>query len=239
MRFEDLSPADQALVNTDFGTMDKVAEEMVKEASECYERGFEKTALEIADGLDKAASEEKEDKEEEGKHDEESEKKAEQLASFYERGVFDGLAKLGAARHGDEMHYFWPFVEEKVAAEGAQAALVKLGKVMEFLANAGKSMSPKAVFSHARKAAVGERTVGAKAAGKAAEKKILARAGDSGNLNDAQGKLLERARKLQKTTHLGKGERAAEAGKALGKGAVYAGAAGGAAAAAHHAAKKD
>lgn len=140
MRFEDLSPEDQALVKTDFGAMDKVAAEQVKQASDCYAYGAEKIALEIADAQDKLAEEEakKEKEEEEHKLDEEKEKTAAELGAFTERGVFDGLAKLGQERHSDPLHYFYPYMEQKIAEAGAAAALEKAAKAMDFLKSLGE-----------------------------------------------------------------------------------------------------
>jgi hypothetical protein len=155
MKFQDLSAEDQALVRTDFGDMDKVAEGMVKQATECYERGYEKTAAEIADNVDKLAEESKKEEEEEKKEHEEHpehEKAAAELGAIYERGVFDGLAKLGSDRHGDPMHYFWPFIEEKVAAAGAHGAVSKfLSKVKGH----AEGLKPSAIMEHGRRAVQG------------------------------------------------------------------------------------
>lgn len=151
MKFDQLSPEDQKLVKTDFGGLDKVAEEMVKQAAECYNRGLEKTAVEIADGIDKTAEEEeaaaekfKKDKEEDDKKEKnpEHEKAAAELGAVYERGVFDGLAKLGQERHQDPMHYFWPFIEEKVAQAGAEAALAKFAQILEKQAEGSPGKKP-------------------------------------------------------------------------------------------------
>lgn len=230
MKFEDLSPQDQALVNTDFGDMDKVAEEMVKEAAECYDRGFEKTALEIADGLDKAAKEEKEDKEEEEELDHESEKKAAELAAFYERGVFDGLAKLGEARYGDEMHYFWPFIEEKIASEGAKGAVMKfLGKMKGHMGSAAEAAKQKAKHYGSEASAAGARA-------KQGVKDY--HHGAAENLRQAatgRGKA-----EMGVASKLTAGERAKAGLKGAAKFSPHALAVGGAAAGAHHlATKKD
>lgn len=127
MKFKDLSPEDQALVRTNFGAMDKVAEAQVKEAAEAYEYGAETYAKEIADNLDKIAAEEAAEVEKVAGTEltEEQEKSAAELGAFIEKGVCDGLAKLGQERHNDPMHYFVPFVEEKIAEAGAKAALNK------------------------------------------------------------------------------------------------------------------
>jgi len=138
MRFQDLSPADQALVKSDFGEMDKVAAALVAQASECYEYGHDKIALEIADGLEKAAADELAAEEEAEKTaseiDPDFDKTAAELGAFTEKGTFDGLAKLGQERYGDPMAYFWPFVEQKIAQVGAQRALEKAASIMGKLA---------------------------------------------------------------------------------------------------------
>jgi len=123
MRFEDLSPEDQALVNTDFGELDKIAEEKVAVATEMYSHGFNDLAEATADEFDKLASAEAE--EEELEKDAASDAASAELGALIERGYFDGLKKLGSERHGDSMHYIYPFVEEKVAALGATAATNK------------------------------------------------------------------------------------------------------------------
>lgn len=114
MRFQDLSPEDQRLLQTDLGEFDKVAAEQVALIDEMYTTGFNKLANETADWLDKLAEEEAE-KEEEDKMDEEGEKTAAALGAWTERGFFDGLRKLGSDRYGDELHYLYPFLEEKIA----------------------------------------------------------------------------------------------------------------------------
>lgn len=114
-----LTAQQQELVNTDFGEeIEKMAAERVGACQEAYAYGFNKLAKDIADAKDEAdkKEEKKEDKEEE-KMDEESEKAAAELGAFIERGTFDSLRKLGSERHGDEMHYIAPFVEEKIAAD--------------------------------------------------------------------------------------------------------------------------
>lgn len=150
MRLEDLSPADQKLVNTNFGELEKEAEARVQLAQEMYETGFNKLATETADSFDKIAEEEedheKEETEKEEKLEEGHKKASADLGSFIERGFFDGLRKLGAERHDNEMHYIIPFIEEKVAAAGARAALTKFwkhtSKAVKGHANAaGKSVS--------------------------------------------------------------------------------------------------
>jgi len=114
MRFEDLSPQDQHLLQTDLGDFDKVAADQVALIDEMYSTGFDKLATETADWLDKLAEEEEEDKEEENEMDHEGEKTASVFGAWTERGFFDGLRKLGSERYGDETHYLAPFVHEKI-----------------------------------------------------------------------------------------------------------------------------
>jgi hypothetical protein len=136
MRFEDLSAADQKLLNTDFGGLEKVAADQVAQAQEMYEIGFSKLASQIADQLDAEAAAEK--VAEDNTLDPESEKLAASLGAFIERGQFDGLRKLGSDRHGNEWHYLLPFVEEKVAAAGGMAAVTNFGKKLKgYAATAG------------------------------------------------------------------------------------------------------
>jgi len=137
MRFEDLSAADQKLLNTDFGGLEKVAADQVAQAQEMYEIGFSKLASQIADQLDAEAAAEK--VAEDNTLDPESEKLAASLGAFIERGQFDGLRKLGSDRHGNEWHYLLPFVEEKVAAAGGMAAVTNFGKKLKGYAGAAGS----------------------------------------------------------------------------------------------------
>lgn len=129
MKFEDLSPADQKLLSTDLGDFEKEAAARLELANEMYEVGFNKLAAETADSLDeyfsKVANEEVDNS---INLDGNSEKVAQELGSFIEKGYVDGLRKLGQERHGDEMAYLMPFLEEKVAAKGAKAFLHSLSK---------------------------------------------------------------------------------------------------------------
>lgn len=136
MKIEELSAEDQALVKTDFGTdLEKVASEQAAVIQEMYQTGFDKLATAAADDMDKAAEQTKIASESE--LDGEQEKTASELGSFIERGFYDGLRKLGADRHGNEMHYLMPFVEEKVAEAGAHSAMKAFGgKVMAHLRGA-------------------------------------------------------------------------------------------------------
>lgn len=124
MRKEDLSAADQALLNTDFGDLDKIAAEQVKVAGEMYDAGAE-MAEATADQLDKLAEENEKEDEDEDEGGEEEKKAASDYGNIIAEGFIDKLAALGVERHGNEAHYFLPFVEEKVAAVGARAALEK------------------------------------------------------------------------------------------------------------------
>lgn len=120
MRFADLNAADQQLLRTDLGEVEKVAAENLALADEMYAHGFNKLAEEAADSLEAAAAAASEKVASEGYLDEESEKVAADLSAFIERGFFDGLRKLGSERYGDENAYIIPFLEEKVAAIGAE-----------------------------------------------------------------------------------------------------------------------
>jgi len=125
MRFSDLSAADQQLLRTDLGDFDKVAAQQLEEASDCYNQGFEKFAAEAADAQDEADEMDKQasEYEDESILTPEQEKVAAELGAITEKGFFDGLCKLGSERHGDEMHYLWPYIEQKIAQEGAAYAL--------------------------------------------------------------------------------------------------------------------
>ena len=135
MRFEDLSPEDQSLLNTDLGEdLEKVAAEKVAAANEVYAYGCqqgEAIAAEL-DELYKQAEEEEDEDEDEDEEEEEEEKSASEiefektaaeLGAFIERGIFDTLTKLGSEQHGDPLHYYYPYIEEKVAKKGATKAV--------------------------------------------------------------------------------------------------------------------
>jgi len=158
MRFEDLSPEDQALLNTDFGAFEKEAAAQVELAQDMYETGFSKLAAEAADAIDAQAELEKQASSEEDTLDEESEKVAQELGAFIERGFFDGLVKEGAERHGNEWHYLIPFMEEKVAQEGAALAVAKFRKeagIKDMAQRAGQAVmgAGRRVKGHAASAA--------------------------------------------------------------------------------------
>ncbi len=223
MRYEDLSAADQALLNTDFGDLEKEASARVEVAQEMYSMGFDKLASATADEMDKAAAEaecKKEDKKEE--HDEEKKAASEECGKIIEKGFFDGLRKLGSDRHGNELHYLLPFIEEKVAAVGARAALEKFAskldnlkgmasKAMSSAKSTAKGFSPGAIGDHARQAA----------SGKPVGKSLGQHSFGAHNLSD-----------------LTKKERVMEGAKALGKASPYAALAGGAGYGAAKASKK-
>jgi hypothetical protein len=191
MRFEDLSAADQKLLNTDFGGLEKVAADQVEKAQEMYEIGFSKLASQIADQLDAEAAE-AEKVAEDNTLDPESEKLAASLGAFIERGQYDGLRKLGSDRHGNEWHYFLPFVEEKVAAAGGMAALKNFGnklkgyaaegvsKAKGYASDAGQAVKKynKGIASDARQAVSGKGPLGPRGgAGKALTGSERAKAG--------------------------------------------------------------
>lgn len=153
MKFEELSAADQQLLNTDLGEIEKVAAERVAIADEMYAVGFSKLASETADELDALIAMEKDAEEAEDLQlDDATEKLAYDLSAFIERGFFDGLCKLGSERHGDEMAYLYPFLEEKIAAKAAKGVLDRVGKfikakgkaVAEGAKDAGKYVKEKA-----------------------------------------------------------------------------------------------
>jgi hypothetical protein len=139
MKFSDLSAADQRLLQTDLGDFDKVAAQQFEEASDCYNQGFEKFAAEAADAQDEADEMDKKasELEPESLLTPEQEKVAAELGAITEKGFFDGLCKLGSERHGDEMHYLWPFIEQKIAQEGAAVALEKFAGKMDWAKNLG------------------------------------------------------------------------------------------------------
>jgi len=136
MRFEDLSPADQKLLNTDLGEFEKEAAANVAVADEMYAVGFNKLAQQAADDIEASYAAEAEKVAADLSMDEESEKTAADLSAFIERGFFDGLRKLGSERYDDEMAYIVPFMEEKIAAEGAAIALAKFGGEAGFMGKA-------------------------------------------------------------------------------------------------------
>jgi hypothetical protein len=214
MRFEDLSAADQKLVNTDFGSLEKVANDQVAQAQEMYEIGFSKLASQIADQLDAEAEAAAVKVAEDLALDPESEKLAASLGAFIERGQYDGLRKLGSDRHGNEWHYLLPFVEEKVAAAGGMAALKNFGsKLQSYAAQAGAKAK-----GYAGQAGAKAKEVGAKA-----------KDYHKGMADDARGAATGRNAFMDNVGVKGKmtaGQRASSAGNAALKASPYALAAG-------------
>jgi hypothetical protein len=136
----------EELLNTDFGPeIEKLAAEQVQACKDAYNYGCEKLAAEAAEEMDKEEKEsKKEDKEEKKeKMDEESEKAAAELGSFIERGFFDGLRKLGSERHNDEFHYLAPYVEQKIAAAGAEKASKIVEAIKGYAKATGKAVDPR------------------------------------------------------------------------------------------------
>lgn len=131
----------EELLSTDFGEeIEKLAAEQVEACQEAYAYGCEKLAAEAAEEMDKEDKKEddKEDKKE--KMDGESEKAAAELGAFIERGFFDGLRKLGSERHGDEFHYIAPYVEQKIAAAGAETASKVVNAIKGYAKSTGKAV---------------------------------------------------------------------------------------------------
>jgi len=161
MKFEDLSLEDQKLVNTDLGAFEKEAAARLELANEMYEVGFNKLAAETADSMDeyfsKVASAEEVDNS--IQVDSESEKVAQELGAFIEKGYVDGLRKLGQERHGDETAYLMPFLEEKVAAKGAKAFLAGLGKKVKGFGDSAKKWGKGAKKEVAKKTEKGMKAV--------------------------------------------------------------------------------
>lgn len=142
MKFEDLSPEDQKLLNTDLGDFEKEASARLELCNEMYEVGYNKLAAETADNLDAyfAKVAEEGGASNEVVVDGQTEKVAQELGSFIEKGFTDGLAKLGQDRHGDPLTYFYPYMEEKVAAKGAKAFLANFGKKIKGFGGKVKSV---------------------------------------------------------------------------------------------------
>ena len=144
---EKLSQEEIQLLNTDFGEeIEKHAAARATAINDAYQYGFDKKASELANDMDKLAAEaeeakkkEIEDEDEDEEMDEESEKAAAELGAFIERGFFDGLRKEGAERHGNEMHYLQPYIEEKIAVSAA----LKARTYLERASRAGKGVADK------------------------------------------------------------------------------------------------
>lgn len=145
MRRSELSPEDQKLLSTDLGAFEKEAQAHVALCQEMYETGFSKLAAETADELDALYSKTAEEAQvEEINLDSGSEKLAQDLGAFIERGYFDGLRKLGQERYGDETAYLYPFIEEKVAAGAAAGAKEWLAKRWSSVADKAKGVASSA-----------------------------------------------------------------------------------------------
>jgi hypothetical protein len=95
--------------------------------TEMFTRGQE-MGLAIADQMDKLAAETEKVAAVESTLDEEGTKLAAVCGAFIERGQFEKLAELGVERHQDSLHYFYPYVEEKVAEIGAVKAVKAFGE---------------------------------------------------------------------------------------------------------------
>jgi hypothetical protein len=138
MKFEELSQADQELLNVEFSPeIEKLAAQNAADISELQEIGFVKMAAEAADEMDKEEEEEK--KEEKKELDEEHKKEASVKGAILADSYVEGLMKLGSDRHGDELHYLYPAIEEKLVKEGADPAAA--GKFVSFLKNMGAKAS--------------------------------------------------------------------------------------------------
>jgi hypothetical protein len=142
MNVKHLSLEDQRLLATDFGDLDKVAEEQVKVASEMYTAGAE-MALATADQMDKLAAESEKEEEMEDEEDEGEKKAAADYGNIITEGFIDKLAALGEERYGNADHYFIPFMEEKVAAAAASAGLAKFKGILSDLSEGAKALPAK------------------------------------------------------------------------------------------------
>lgn len=224
MRIQDLTPEQQAILNTDFGAdTEKVAAEQAKIAGEMYTKGLE-IALNIADAMDKQAAEaEKIASESDELNSPEAEKIAAQMGAFIERGQYDGLRKLGSERYGNEWHYIVPFVEEKVASAAAKAGLDRFRKFM-----AGGAQKAK---DFAGKASAKAQEYGGKAKEKASQAGKAVKDYHKGMADDARSAATGRNSFMDNVGvkgSLNAKQRAAAGGKALAKASPYL-AAGGAA----------
>ena len=116
------------LMNTQFPTeLEKEAAAEAEKVQELYSVGFSKFASETADTMDKLAEESNEEESEESEEEEKKEKLSEEhkkeasaRAAFIARGYIDGLMKEGSERHGDELHYLYPAIYEKLAGSNIE-----------------------------------------------------------------------------------------------------------------------
>lgn len=114
----ELTKEQQDLLNTEFpADIEKAAAEEVNAALDLYTMGFDKMAAQAAETFDASEGEELET--EKVAFDDEMEKAASERAAFIARGYIDGLIKEGSERHGDELHYLYPFIAEKLAMSAA------------------------------------------------------------------------------------------------------------------------
>lgn len=138
-----LTAEQKALLETQFpAELEKEAAAEVAKIQELYSVGFEKMAAEAAEAMDKSEEEEEEEKKELSK---EQEKEASARAAFIARGYIDGLKKEGSERHGDELHYLYPALEEKLAGftDHAKSLLNKAKRHNPFSAAAIAASSSK------------------------------------------------------------------------------------------------
>jgi len=113
----ELSDEDKALLATDFGELEKEAAEQIKLANDMYGLGAS-YAQNIAAQLDESfTAEDGSEKVASKALDEESEKTAQELALFIEKGFVEKLASLGKENYDDESAYLNYFAQEKLAAE--------------------------------------------------------------------------------------------------------------------------
>lgn len=193
-----------ALLNTDFGPLEKVAADQVKIASEMYNYGAnmaDKVIAQIKE-MTKVAQEEEEEEEE---LDEDEEKTAAECAAFIERGFVEKLAAAGLKDHNNELYYFGPYIEEKIAEAAVKVAA---GKWNALVAGA-KNLAAKAKASGA---AAGAKVKGVAGKAKASGTATAAKAKDAGK---SYGKDMQRGGADLKTLVTGKGGTRRDAAKAL------------------------
>lgn len=206
----ELTAQDKALLDMQFDAeTEKIAAAQAAAIQEAYLYGLEKIAKDIADAHDE--EEKKDDKEEKAeKMDEESEKAAAELGAFIERGLFDGLRKLGSERHGNELHYIEPYILDKIAADFGSKA-VEIGK------KALKAIDPRT--------AVDELRYGGKAVARGLSKDLREGTGGYTHLagNDALRKQIAKKELKGGAAAIGTGLARLSPYAALGGGAIYGG----------------
>lgn len=198
-----LSQHDLNLLNTQFDYgVEKTAQEKLAFVQGLCLKGQE-MAIETCDSFDKIAAEEAEEKakmeeEEEEENEEEEEKTASalnkhasQAGAFIEKAFSDTMMKLGSERFNNEFHYLLPYMEQKIAEAGAEAALEKVASKLD------------AIRALSRKAMSG------------------ARSGAGSSMGNTKGAFSDLKSALTGTSSTGKkitgGSRAAAAGKGVGK----------------------